>query len=113
MVLCGAISQYNKDKPDMIPNPLSANAHAATFDRRTHSLPTPPRTIRRCLPSRSLSAPLLYSASLFLRSGMTMIYKSLSVRGLAVNNFVDRFDHFYAEVTPLVQQGAVKFDETV
>ena len=44
---------------------------------------------------------------------MTMIYKSLSVRGLAVNSFVDRYDAFYAEMTPLVQQGAVKFDETV
>jgi NADPH-dependent curcumin reductase CurA len=42
-----------------------------------------------------------------------MIYGALSVRGFLVHDYDDRFDEFYSKVPPLVEQGKIRFDETV
>ena len=47
-----------------------------------------------------------------MTSGLQMIYKALTVRGFVVNDFVDRFEEFYAEIPALVQQKRLQFDET-
>ena len=46
-------------------------------------------------------------------SNYTMIYKSLSVRSFLVNDYADRVEEFYSAMMPLVQQGTLRYDETV
>ena len=56
---------------------------------------------------------LLWWVRMWYVSGYNMIYKSLSVRSLLVNDYADRVEEFYQEMVPLVQNGKVAYDETV